>query len=101
LNPSAFAPYTFYLEDLPTNYYTGLQVNQDPGVPLVWAGFFMIVIGLFATFFWSHQRIWVRISFGKQGGELRVAGTASKNPVALERELDRLAQTIRARLASS
>jgi len=98
LNPSAFAPYTFYLEDLPSNYYTGLQVNQDPGVPFVWAGFFIIVIGLFATFFWSHQRIWVRVSFGKQGGELRVAGTASKNPVALERELDRLAQTIRARL---
>ena len=100
LNPSAFAPYTFYLEDLPTNYYTGLQVNRDPGVPLVWGGFFTIVIGLFATFFWSHRRVWVRISSGKGGSEVRVAGTASKNPVALERELDRLTQAIRARLMS-
>jgi cytochrome c biogenesis protein len=100
LNPSAFAPYTFYLEDLPTNYYTGLQVNRDPGVPFVWGGFFTIVIGLFATFFWSHRRVWIRISSVKGAGEVRVAGTASKNPVALERELDRLTQTIRTRLTS-
>ena len=44
LNPSAFAPYTFYLEDLATNFYTGLQVNRDPGVPLVWGGFFTILM---------------------------------------------------------
>ncbi len=100
LNPSAFAPYTFYLEDLSTNYYTGLQVNRDPGVPLVWSGFFAIVIGLFATFFWSHRRVWIRISSGKSGGEIRVAGTASKNPTALERELDRLRQAIRTRLTA-
>jgi cytochrome c biogenesis protein len=100
LNPSAFAPYTFYLEDLPTNYYTGLQVNRDPGVLFVWSGFFTIVIGLFATFFWSHRRIWIRISSGEGEAEVRVAGTASKNPVGLERELDRLTQAIRAKLMS-
>ena len=100
LNPSAFAPYTFYLEDLPTSNYTGLQVNRDPGVPLVWSGFFVIVIGLFATFFWSHRRVWIRISPGKAHTEVRVAGTASKNPVALERELDRLTQAIRTRLTA-
>ncbi len=100
LNPSAAAPYTFYLDDLPTKYYTGLQVNRDPGVALVWAGFFTIVIGLLATFFWSHQRVWIRISSEKGEAEVRVAGTASKNPVALERELERLTQTIRVTLAS-
>lgn len=88
LNPSAFKPYTFYLKEIQSKYYTGLHVNKDPGVPLVWMGFFMIVMGLFITFFTSHRRVWVRVS--KDQGKIRisVSGKANKNPVGMERELD-------------
>ena len=86
-NPSSFKPYTFSLKGIQTKYYTGLQVNKDPGVSTVWAGCFFIIAGLFVSFFMSHQRIWVRVEKTRRGTRISVAGTASKNPVGLEREI--------------
>jgi cytochrome c biogenesis protein len=90
LNPSAFKPYTFFLEKLETKYYTGLQVSRDPGVPFVWLGCFLMVMGFFVTFFTSHRQIWVRASEDEGGVRISVAGRANKNPVGLERDLDGL-----------
>ena len=89
-NPSSFKPYTFSLKGIQTKYYTGLQVNRDPGVSTVWAGCFFIIAGLFVSFFMSHQRIWVRVDKTNRGTRISVAGTASKNPVGLEREIANL-----------
>lgn len=90
LNPSAFKPYTFFLDKVESRYYTGLQVNKDPGVFIVWTGFFLMIAGFFVTFFTSHRRIWVQISKDKTGIRVSVAGTAGKNPVGLQRELEHL-----------
>lgn len=98
LNPSAFEPYTFELADMETRYYTGLQVNRDPGVPLVWAGFFLIVVGLFAAFFMSHRRVWVRILDDPGGSLVEVAGKANKNPVGAEREITQFTSRLREHL---
>ena len=94
-NPSAFEPYTFFLEGLETSYYTGLQVNRDPGVPIVWAGCFLIIAGFFVTFFTSHMRMWIRVSEEKQGTTISIAGTTNRNPVVLERELVRLTNELK------
>jgi len=94
-DPSAFKPYTFFLDGMETSHYTGLQVNRDPGVPIVWAGCFLIVVGFFGAFFTSHRRIWVRLSSEKQGINISIAGTTSKNPVGLERELEHLTNKLR------
>jgi cytochrome c biogenesis protein len=98
LDPSAFKPYTFSLEGVEMKYATGLQVSRDPGVPLVWTGFFLIMIGLFVAFFMSHRSIWVQIAKTKHGLNISVAGRANKNPVGLERELDQLASKIRGKV---
>jgi cytochrome c biogenesis protein len=95
LNPSSFEPYTFFLEEFNTRYYTGLQVNRDPGVSIVWAGFFVIVAGFFVTFFVSHRRIWVRLRINNGETEVSIAGTSNKNPVGLQRELDRLTNDLK------
>jgi cytochrome c biogenesis protein len=89
-DPSAFKPYTFFLDGLETKFYTGLQVNRDPGVSIVWIGCFFMIAGLFVTFFLSHKRIWVHLLKTDQGVEIRAAGTANKNPVGLQRELEHL-----------
>ena len=93
-NASAFAPYTFHLEELGSRFYTGLQVNRDPGVGFVWAGFILILIGLFTAFFTSFKRVWIRIT--PDGDEIRisVAGRASKNPIAMEKELGQLTRRL-------
>jgi len=96
-NPGVYKPYHFSLESIEARHYTGLQVSRDPGVPLVWMGFFLIMIGLFVTFFGSHRSIWIQVAKTKRGLNIRVAGRSNKNPVGLERELDQLASKIKAK----
>jgi cytochrome c biogenesis protein ResB len=50
----------------------------------------MIMIGLFFTFFTSHRRFWIKIAGEKGDVKISLAGTANKNPMGMERELDRL-----------
>jgi cytochrome c biogenesis protein len=89
-NPSAYKPFTLTLDDIESVSYTGLQASKDPGVRLVFLGFAMIIIGLFFTFFTSHRKFWIKVSREKENIRISVAGTANKNPVGLERELDKL-----------
>jgi cytochrome c biogenesis protein len=89
-NPSIYRPYTFSLDEIESVAYTGLQVNRDPGVQLVFIGFIMIITGLFFTFFTSHRKFWIRVTAEKGDVKISLAGMSSKNPVAMEREIDRL-----------
>ncbi len=54
---------------------TGLQANHDPGVPLVWTGCVLMLVGLAMMFFMAHRRIWLRID----GAGLVMAGSAGRN----------------------
>jgi cytochrome c biogenesis protein len=100
-NPAAFEPYTFNLDRVESGYATGLQVSRDPGVPIVWVGCFLMIGGFFVTFFMSHRRIWVRVSRENMGSRISIAGTASKNPVGLERELLKLTADLKARFRAA
>lgn len=74
--------------------YTGLQVAKDPGVEIVWLGCFLMVIGIYAAFFISHRRIWVRV----QNGVVTVGGNASKNQAAFQQFFNNIAEQLKARL---
>lgn len=100
LNPSSYRPYTFYLNDIEFRYYTGLQVNKDPGVAFVYTGFAFIMIGLFLTFFTSYRQVWVRIQDREGKIYVSVAGRANKNPVGMERELDQIIHRLKTDLAA-
>ena len=74
--------------------YTGLSVTKDPGVWVVWIGCGLMIVGLIVSFFFSHQRVWVRIS-KSPGGEIVVAGSANKNRVAFEKNFGELVDEVR------
>ncbi|NLD37416.1 MAG: cytochrome c biogenesis protein ResB [Desulfatiglans sp.] len=97
-DPSIIEPYTFSLDGVESAYYTGLQVNKDPGVPLIYAGFFAIVLGLIMTFFTSHRRVWIRIDEESNITTISIAGYANKNPVGMGRELDRITRQLTIKL---
>lgn len=65
-------------------WYTGLQVNKDPGVWTVWAGCFLLVVGSLAAFFLSHRRIWVTLVPVGSKTAITVGGAALRNQPAFE-----------------
>jgi cytochrome c biogenesis protein len=76
--------------------YTGLSVTKDPGVWVVWIGCGLMIFGFIVSFFFSHQRVWVRIP-KSPGGEIVLAGSANKNRVVFEKTFGELVEEIRKR----
>jgi cytochrome c biogenesis protein len=75
--------------------YTGLSVTKDPGVNVVYLGCYLLVFwGLVVSFFFSHQRVWVRIP-KSPGGEIVLAGTTNKNRVGFEKTFGQLVEGVR------
>ena len=82
------------LEGVSSKEYTGLQVTRDPGVWIVWVGSGLMILGLMISFFFFHQRVWVRLPKGSEG-EIVLAGSANKNRVAFEKAFGRWVEEIR------
>jgi cytochrome c biogenesis protein len=81
-------------EEMTSKNYTGLQVTKDPGVWVVWIGCGLMILGLIVSFFFSHQRIWVRIPKGP-GGEIVLAGSTNKNRMGFEKTFSQLVDGVR------
>jgi cytochrome c biogenesis protein len=74
--------------------YTGLQVAKDPGVWVVYTGFILLCIGPLIAFFGSHRKLWVRVEDRKGQAVILVAGSANRNRMGFEREINRIAEEI-------
>lgn len=68
---------------------TGLQIKADPGIPIVYSGFGLLMLGVVMSYF-SHSQIWAL----QKGDRLYVGGKTNRAQVAFEQEvleiLDRL-----------
>jgi cytochrome c biogenesis protein len=73
--------------------YSGIIVRRDPGAPLVWLSFVLLVLGLAITFYFPRRRVWARIS---AAGEVRLAAHADRY-VDLRREFGALLSDLVAR----
>ena len=74
------------LEEIREEPYTGLEVSGDPGVFVVWAGFALMVFGLYVNFFTYYRRIYgVNTADG-----IIVAGYSLKNREGFGKEFERL-----------
>ena len=83
-------------EGMTSKEYTGLQVTKDPGVWIVWIGCGLMIFGLIVSFFFSHQRVWVRIPKGPVG-EIVLAGSTNKNRVGFEKTFGEMVEGIRSK----
>lgn len=77
-------------EGYDTSYYTGLQVTKDPGVPLVYFGFSLLIIGCWVAFFTSHQKIMVDVRPSDNSSRIRIFGSANRNRIGFEISMKKL-----------
>jgi cytochrome c biogenesis protein len=61
---------------------TGLQIKADPGIPLVYGGFGLLMLGVIMSYV-SHSQVWALA----EGGTVYVGGRTNRAQVAFEREL--------------
>jgi cytochrome c biogenesis protein len=61
---------------------TGLQIKADPGIPIVYSGFGLLMLGVVMSYF-SHSQIWAL----QKEGQLYVGGKTNRAQVAFEREI--------------
>jgi cytochrome c biogenesis protein len=101
LNPGAFEPYIFSLEQADSRYYTGLQVARDPGVPVVASGALLMMIGFIIVFFCSHRQIWIRLDRKADKTRISIAGKSNRDAVGLNREIRKLLDAVKLNGGSS
>ena len=85
---------TVTLGKIEPKYFTGLQVTCDPGVGLVYAGFIMLIIGCFVTFFMSHQRLCIEVTAEGKGSRVMISGTANKNKLGMQNKVKHIAEQL-------
>ncbi|MFO7962756.1 MAG: cytochrome c biogenesis protein ResB [Desulfobacterales bacterium] len=82
-------------------FYSGLQITYDPGVPVVYAGFVLILIGCYISFFMSHRQIAVQVRPKDGVSHVIVTGTADKNKLDIKKHLEKVSTALSARPTSS
>ncbi len=85
---------TVEFKDLWGAQYTGLQVRKDPGVWIVYLGSILMALGLFAAFFMSHSRVWIKLGDEKKTTKVSVAASTNKNKISFEQKIDKFIKTV-------
>jgi cytochrome c biogenesis protein len=73
--------------------WTGMVVKRDPGAPVIWVAFLLLLGGLSLTFYFPRRRAWARV----EGGTVDLAVLADRY-VDVGRELAALRDEASARL---
>ncbi|MGD1941989.1 MAG: cytochrome c biogenesis protein [Leptolyngbyaceae cyanobacterium] len=68
---------------------TGLQIKADPGIPAVYLGFGLLMIGVLMSYI-SHSQIWAL----EADGQFFVGGRTNRAQVAFERELLQIMESL-------
>jgi cytochrome c biogenesis protein len=69
---------------------TGLQYKRDPGLPVTYVAFAIIMLGVMLAAV-PHRHVWVAI----EGGKLFIGGNSRKAKVGFERSIDNLIEKIK------
>ncbi|MEK6646811.1 MAG: cytochrome c biogenesis protein ResB [Candidatus Firestonebacteria bacterium] len=79
-------PYNFYFNDFKQVYYSGLQVTKDPGVPFIYIGSGLLLLGLMFSLLSYYRRVWIKID----KDTIYIGGYAHRNPVHFEKEFNQI-----------
>lgn len=80
--------------DFVPRYFTGLQVSKDPGIWVVYTGFILMIIGIYITFFMSHQQVCIDVANQGNKSRIMVAGTSNKNKLGMQKKVAKLSERL-------
>ncbi|MBI4401378.1 MAG: cytochrome c biogenesis protein ResB [Nitrospirae bacterium] len=87
--------YRFELVGYQPMKFTGLQINKDPGVNIVWVGSTMIVVGITLSSFIYHRRLWAKVIPHDAGATVHLGGNSHKSQIDFQKEFRKLTERIK------
>jgi cytochrome c biogenesis protein ResB len=78
------------LEQNEANWVTGLSLNANKGIPVIFLGMIISTIGLIMSFMFWPRQIWVAIN----KKNITIGGISAKNKIAFQEELDNIVKRI-------
>ncbi|HEX3014849.1 MAG TPA: cytochrome c biogenesis protein ResB, partial [Desulfobacteria bacterium] len=96
---------TLSLEDLgvPVSFeldrYLGsavLRVTEDPGLPLIFSGSLILLLGMILSLFFRYRKVWVAVLPDGDQSQVQVGGFTSKHKLAFTVEFNGLLGEIKA-----
>jgi cytochrome c biogenesis protein len=88
--------FTFIVKEFDQRYYTGLQVTKDPGIWYVYAGFILMILGCWITFFISHKSYFIEMEKTDQNTtKILVSGKANRNSHGMTLKIKKFVNTLK------
>ncbi len=83
-------PYRIRLVGMTAPEFTGLQITKDPGRPVVYGGFLLMIVGILVHLYFKHRQIWVALCTN----EIVIAGVVRNNVSSFAQEFRSLVEEI-------
>ena len=70
--------------------YTGLQVSRNPGLPIIYLGFCLLLAGVFLSFYVPHRVMRLRITAQEHGVTLVIGASSKDVSSVFDKDFDRI-----------
>ncbi len=88
--------FAFVIKGAEQKHYTGLHITKDPGIWYVYAGFFLMIIGCWITFFMAHESYFVEIeTAGEMSSTISISATSNRNSHGLRLKIRKMRHIIK------
>ncbi len=88
--------WSFVLNKVRVRYSSGIKLSRDPGMPVVYGGFLLLVLGTFVSAFLTPLAITLQgsLSPDRKGVVIQINGYSTKDAVSLKFDIESMAKNL-------
>jgi cytochrome c biogenesis protein len=95
MHQAAESEFKAELKDIKAPQYSVLQTAKDPGVPLIWVGCAVLMLGLSIAFYWPTSEIRLVLEESQGKTEISAGGISAKSREAFQAEFETIMNAVR------